>query len=177
MVRAFDAVMVTENAKERNVEIRQLEDHCKSQNLIADRLPDEITSLHPTSMDTDIIANNNKIDLAMFKETVGTFCDPGRCFNSCFQFHQFMKLLCSQWNISMVAFCNSIRCHHMERKQKCALHINPAKRRKQQVLCCNHHFIIRHSLPVLVRNKKNKSRKRRIVCKVISICNNVFAHI
>ena len=74
MVSDFDAAMLMENDKERDVEIQQLEDHYKSQNWITNRLCNEITSLYPTSLHIDI-AGNNKRDLDMFKGKVGKLVD------------------------------------------------------------------------------------------------------
>ena len=173
MVSDFEAAMLMENGKERDVEIQQLEDHYKSQNWITNSLHNEITSLYPTSVDIDL-ADNNKRDLGMFKEKVGKFCYPGRCFVTCFQFHQSMKLLCSQWNISTIASCNSIRCHYRERKQKFVIIADPVKRCKRQVLCCDCPFAVRYSIPGLVRNKKDEFWKPRVLYKVTIFMINKF---
>ena len=173
MVSDFDAAMLMENDKERDVEIQQLEDHYKSQNWITNRLCNEITSLYPTSLHIDL-ADNNKRDLDMFKEKVGKFCYPGRCFISSIQFHQSMKLLCSQWNISTIVACTSIRCHYRERKQKFAVIADPAKRRKRQVVCYDCPFIVRYSIPGIVCNKKDQCWKPQILYKVTIFTINKF---
>ena len=175
MVSAFEAAILMENEKERNAEILQLEDHYKKQNWITDTLRDEITSLYPTSNDIDL-ADNNRRDLAMFKDKVGKLCYPGRLFTSCFQFHQSMKLLCSQWNISTVACCNSVKCHYRERKNKFTPNVDPAKRRKRQVLCYDYPFFVQYSIPGIVWNKSDKSWKPRIVFQVITVFT-IFSYV
>mmetsp|Transcript_23466 Transcript_23466/g.49288 ORF Transcript_23466/g.49288 Transcript_23466/m.49288 type:complete len:343 (+) Transcript_23466:258-1286(+) len=163
MTSAFRQALSMENEVEREVKLKELEQHYTKQNWITPVLAEELQSLFPTSSDIDT-ANGNQKDLAKFKESMGKCCVPGRQFASCVQFKQAMSILCSKWSFVTVFASNALKCHYRKNMQKHVLHPDVTKRRNIPTkLSFDCPFCIRYSIPRCPRNRNKPGWKPRIL--------------
>ena len=173
MLIAFNHALLITNKEERNLQIKELNQHYSNLNWVTDGLSDEISYAFPTNTDIDVISNNKR-DMSKFKEKLAKFVITGRYFASPIQFAQVLKILCSKWACQVSHINCSIRCHYAEPNYKYKLHPDLVKRCKtfSSKPNFNCHFCIRYSLPGLIKQRDDPAWKPRIMYKVCSAISN-----